>query len=256
VATIAVVDADPETAATDEETEMEAEQAPQPSSATSALLARIDSLTAAWGRLDAQLAEIRQRIGAIERRQVDASADEEASEPRARRPGTAEEQRDALLRAGVASDVADEILWRRAQTSLEQLELRDQAIREGWMNSDRYREELRRINAERVSMRDEIGADAYDRYLYETGRNNRVRVESLIPGSAGEASGLEPGDVIERYSDRSVLNVRDLRSATSEGERGELVPVMVRRGDERLEIWLPRGPIGIGLEATRLDPRS
>ena len=103
-------------------------------------------------------------------------------------------------------------------------------------------------------MRDEIGVDVYDRYLFETGQDNRVLVDSVIPGSAGEGSGMLPGDVIERYGEQPVYDFRDLRTATSDGERGELVPVTVRRGRELVELLLPRGPIGIGLDATRIDP--
>jgi hypothetical protein len=34
------------------------------------------------------------------------------------------------------------------------------------------------------------------------------------------------------------------------------VPVTVRRDGQVLEIWLQRGPIGIGLDATRVAPDS
>jgi hypothetical protein len=220
------------------------------------VLARIEDLAAGWGRMQAELAQLRARLAAVEQR-----ADPQPPEPapvaaQPRRPTTPDEQRGALLRAGVAADLADDIVWRRAQVSLARLELRDEATRDGWLNDGRYREELARIDEQRVSIRDEIGVDAYDRYLFETGQQNRVLVDSVIPGSAGEESGIQPGDVIERYGDQPVLGFGDLRSATSDGERGELVPVNVRRGNQQVELWLPRGPIGIGLDATRVDPRS
>jgi membrane-associated protease RseP (regulator of RpoE activity) len=180
--------------------------------------------------------------------------DESAPGGRRSGPATPAEQRDALLRAGVLPDVAEEILWRDSQLSLARLELYDEASRNGWLRSDRYRDELRRINEQRVSIEDEIGIDAYDRYLYETGQPNRVAVESVLPGSAGEESGLLPGDVIQRYGDVKVLDFQDLRAATSAGERDELVSVIVVRGGEPVELLLPRGPIGIGLEATRAEP--
>ena len=204
--------------------------------------------------MQAELAALRQRIGELEQRSTQTPAQDGTAENRPNRPRTPDEQRNALLRAGVTADVAEDIIWRRAQVSLERLDLRDQAIREGWLNTDRYREELRKINQQRVSVRDEIGVDVYDRYLFETGQDNRVLVDSVIPGSAGEDSGMLPGDVIERYGDQPVYDFRDLRTATSDGERGELVPVTVRRGRELVELLLPRGPIGIGLDATRIDP--
>lgn len=218
------------------------------------LLARIDDMSQGWGRMQADLAELRQRVGTLEQRRLQSPVETSDAGNRPNRPTTPDEQRGALLRAGVAAEVADDILWRRAQVSLDRLDLRDQAIREGWLNSDRYREELRKINEQRVSMRDEIGVDAYDRYLFETGQDNRVLVDSVIPGSAGEDSGMLPGDVIERYADQPVYDFSDLRTATSDGARGELVPVSVRRGNQLVELVLPRGPIGIGLGATRVEP--
>jgi hypothetical protein len=220
---------------------------------TDALTARIQELTDGWGRMQAELAELRQRVALIEQRDPELESDE-AEPTQRRRPASPAEQRDALLRAGVTPEVADDLVWRRSQLSLARLDLRDEAARDGWLGSARYREELRRINEQQVSIEDEVGVDAYDRYLYETGQSNRVAVDSVIPGSAGEESGLQPGDVIERYGDAQVLDFQDLREATSAGARGELVPVAVRRGGELLEMWLPRGPIGIGLDATRVEP--
>lgn len=221
------------------------------------LLARLEELSQGWGRMQAELVALQQRVVSLERRPVSA-ADDAATGGRAdaARPRTPQEQRDALVRAGVAAGTADELLWRRSQAELDRLELRDQALREGWLGTDRYREEIRALNAERVSLRDELDVEAYDRYLYETGETNRVSVDSVIAGSAGDQSGLMPGDVIERYGDELVLDFNDLRSATSAGARGELVPVQVRRDGQVVEVWMPRGPIGIRLDAARVDPNS
>lgn len=220
---------------------------------TDALQARIDELTNGWGRMQAELAELRQRVVVMERREPE-PADDAAASARRNGPTTPAEQRQALLGAGVTPEMADDILWRSSQVSLARLDLYDEASREGWLGTRRYREEQRRLNEERVSIEDEIGGDAYDRYLYQTGQPNRVAVGSVLPGSAGEESGLMPGDIIERYGDAPVLDFQDLRAATSAGERGELVSVSVVRDGQVVEVVLPRGPIGIGLDATRLDP--
>jgi membrane-associated protease RseP (regulator of RpoE activity) len=225
-----------------------------PEDAAPDLIARVDELTAGWGRMQAELAELRARLVRVEREEASAGGPATGEQPQ--RSSTPEEQRDALLRAGVLPEVAEDIVWRRAQVSLAQLELRDEAARDGWIGTARFREEMQRINEERVSIEDEIGADAYDRYLFETGQTNRVAVESVLPGSAADENGLMPGDVIERYGETKVMDFADLRSATRTGERDELVPVSVLRDGRRLEMWLPRGPIGIGLDAARVDPNS
>ncbi|WP_058555350.1 PDZ domain-containing protein [Thiohalocapsa sp. ML1] len=222
---------------------------------TDELAERISELSNGWGRMQAELAELRHRVALVEQREP-AGDSTAATEPRRRGPATPAEQRDALLRAGVTPELADDLLWRRSQVALARLELRDEAAREGWLGTARYREEIGRLNEEQVSIEDEVGSDAYDRYLFATGQPNRVAVDSVLPGSAGEESGLMTGDVIERYGDTPVLDFEDLRAATSTGVRGELVPVSVVRAGQRMEVWLPRGPIGIGLDATRLDPNG
>ncbi|NEV64174.1 PDZ domain-containing protein [Thiorhodococcus minor] len=219
------------------------------------LVARVDDLAAGWGRMQAELAELHQRVGQLEQRPA-VAANDGPEERRAALARTTEQQRDALVKAGVAVDVAEDILWRRAQVSLERLYTRDRAAREGWLNTDRYQEELSRINEQRVSLRDEVGTEVYDRYLFETGEDNRILVDSVIPGSAGDESGMLPGDVIERYGDEPILGFRDLRGATTEGEPGELVPVQVRRAGGMVELLLPRGPIGIRLDSTRVEPKG
>lgn len=250
------VDTGPEReAAEDEPPVPEPEPEQSPAAPSAALLARLDGITDAWGQMQAELAELRQRVAFLESLPVPNAADQAGTEPRAaaRTPG---EQRDALVSAGVPIEKAEDLLWRRGQVSLQQLELRDRAIREGWLNTDRYRAELRRINEQRVSLRDEVGPEAYDRFLYETGEDNRIVVDSVIPGSAGEQNGLLPGDVVERYGDEPIFDVGDLRGATSDGARGELVPVQVRRDGGMVELWLPRGPIGIRLDSARLEPQG
>ncbi len=220
---------------------------------TDALNARIEELTAGWGRMQAELADLRQRVAVVERRGSE-SDDDAAIPARGNRPASPAEQREALRSAGVMPEVVDDILWRSSQHSLARLDLYDEAARNGWLGTARYRQELRRLNEQRVSIEEEIGVDAYDRYLYATGQPNRVAVGSVLPGSAGEESGLLPGDIIERYGDVEVLDFGDLRAATSAGERGELVSLVIARDGQRLEVVLPRGPIGIGLDATRADP--
>lgn len=210
--------------------------------------------------LESQLASLQNRLvgveGALDRAlaarampDADASSAERPTPPR-----TQVERRDALVAAGVAPGVAEDLLFREAERSLERLALRDQAIREGWIGSDRFREELASIEADARPLRDEIGETSYDRYLYATGENNRVAVASIIPGSVAESAGFEPGDVIERYGEQRPFSFGELRRMTSEGTFGELVPVLVRRGTSQVEVWVPRGPLGITLDAARVAP--
>jgi len=216
---------------------------------------RLRGLASGWSRLEAEVARLNARVAQLERRLPAAStpaAQDDEAPPRARTP---EDRRTALERAGIDSRRAEDIVWRQGQYELDQLDLRDQAVREGWIATERYREELMRLEEERVDLRAELGEEAFDRYLFAAGEENRLRIETLIPGSAAEGAGLLPGDLIETYDGGRVFGLGELRVATAEGERGESVAVTVRRADGSLvQAWLPRGPLGVHLRSVRARP--
>ena len=209
--------------------------------------------------LESQITDLRVRLSSVEQsltRVLNASetAAKAADETRPPAPRTAEERRGALVAAGVDPGLAEDLVLREAQRSLERLSLRDQAIREGWLGSAEYREELSRINADARSLREEIGDEIYDRYLFATGEENRVKIDSVIPGSAAEIAGLQPGDLIEAYAEERLFDFSELRRKTTEGEYGEQVAVRVRRGGRVMETWIPRGPLGVTLNSARVEP--
>jgi hypothetical protein len=214
---------------------------------------RLRELTTGWVRMQEELARLRGRVAGLEQR---ISAHTPATEPqRPERPVPPQDRRATLIEAGVVEDLAADIVWREGQYELDRLELRDQAVREGWFGSERYREEAARLEADKPDLRSEVGDDAYDRYLFAAGEDNRVKVNSTISGSPAEAAGLRAGDLIETYDGGRIFSFSGLRDATSDGERGELVPVDIRRPDgSRVQAWLPRGPLGVRLDMSRADP--
>jgi hypothetical protein len=233
-----------------------AEPAPRPSGPSedpSALRDRVRELTASWTRMQEELIRLQGRVSGLERQ---LSARSAAADPqRPQRPDTPERRTSVLIEAGVTEDLAADIVWREGQYELDRLELRHNAIREGWFRTDRYREEVSRLEEERPDLRAELGDAVYDRYLYAAGEDNRVRVDSVIPGSVAEAAGLQPGDLIETYDGGRVFTFDALRGATAEGERGETVAVEIRRADgSRVQAWVPRGPLGVRLDLARTDP--
>lgn len=213
---------------------------------------RIAAALASWRSAEAQITELQTRLAAVERTLDERLRAESRS--RSKAPQTSEERRDLLVAAGVGLDLAEDLVWRDNQLELDRLNLRDQAIREGWMGSDRYRDAVNAMAEQERSLREEIGDAAWDRYLYLSGENNRVSVNSVIPGSAADAAGLQSGDVIESYAGTQPFAFGELRHATTEGEKGELVAVRVRRGDRVLDVWVPRGPLGARLAKTRVEP--
>lgn len=213
---------------------------------------RIAAALASWRASEARITDLQARLANVERTLAERLQAEEPERPKA--PQSLEDRRDLLVAAGVSPGLAEDIVWREGRVELDRLNLRDQASREGWMGSDRYREALNALSDEGGSLREEIGDSAWDRYLYLTGDDNRVAVSSVIPGSAAEAAGLQPGDLIESYAGGQPFRFSELRQATTEGEKGELVAVRIRRGGRLIDAWVPRGPLGIRLGMTRAEP--
>lgn len=162
--------------------------------------------------------------------------------------------KENLVNAGVNEALATEILRRKSELEFQQLELRDRAIRENYINTPRYFQQLRELNASATSLRDDIGSDAYDRYLYAAGQNNRVVVSSVMSGSPAEQSGLQKGDIIVRYNDEKIFNWNEIRQATAQGSRNEYIAVDIMRDGQVMNMVLPRGPLGVKLDSTRSNP--
>lgn len=170
------------------------------------------------------------------------------------KPPPAKSRYDSLLTAGVDVALADEITARRSRYQLDRLELNDLATREGWVDTDQYRERLAELAAERVDLRAELGDEKYDAYLFNVGRNNRVMIESIISGSVAEAAGVQIGDVIMSYANTRIYRVSDVQETTRGGSRGELVEMTLEREGQFLTLSVPRGPLGVSLDGLRISP--
>lgn len=165
-------------------------------------------------------------------------------------------QYTSLVSAGVDPLVAEQFKERSDQWTLQRLELVDQATREGWRRSEQFSERLTALQEERPNIREELGDNNYDRYLFASGESNRVQIASIINGSAAQIAGMENGDVVLSYANERVFTTRELQRATSEGARGEPVQIEVLRFDEQISIELPRGPMGVTLVGRRIEPSA
>ena len=161
---------------------------------------------------------------------------------------------DNLLKVGVTEMIAQYIIARMSQLDFRLLDLHDRARREGYLNSPRYHKERREIMATAPSLRSTIGNDSYDHYLYTTGQKNRVVVTSVMSDSPADQLGVQKGDIVLNYANEKVLSWQDLRKFTSKGVYGEYVNLNILRNDQLINILVPRGPLGVRLETTVLDP--
>ena len=161
---------------------------------------------------------------------------------------------DNLIRGGIDPTIAEDIVRRKNRVELSRLQLQDKARREGYLDTQRYYDELEAINSNDVDLREELGDEAYDRYLYNSHLTNRVRVSSVMLGSAAEEAGLRKNDIILSYNNKRVFNWRELKQATAEGELGEYVSITIVRDGSIYSLNVPRGPLGIQLGVARVEP--
>jgi membrane-associated protease RseP (regulator of RpoE activity) len=161
----------------------------------------------------------------------------------------------ALIAGGMEPYKAADLKRRADTLALAEMYLRDQASREGWIDTPRFQEELASLQQQQVSFRDELGDEGYDKYLYALGQTNRVRVDDVMTDSPAAQAGLAPGDQILRYGDTRIFAPEDLVEQTRQGEPGEMVPLLVIRQGNVISVEVPRGPLGLRVNATQSNPR-
>ncbi len=203
------------------------------------------------GRVKETLHDLEQRLDALTEVAKAEPAESEPSPP-ARR--SRQNDAEALIAAGFDPDEADYLANRWGQQQMDLLYLRDQAIREGWLDTPRYDQAAQGLRSGSDSIREELGPEAYDRFLFATGRNNRVVLNSIIDSSPAQAIGLQPGDKVLSYDGNRIFSFNDLRTATSTGEPGAPVLIEIDRNGDRLELEIARGPIGVTLGGRRDEP--
>ncbi len=214
--------------------------------------------------LESQIALLNQRIDELE--QVVAVAPDVSTDSGAllvNSPSTADTpvsglspalNTDTLVRAGIDEMLAADIVRRINEIDLKKLELRDRASREGYLGTGQYSRELNALLEQDISLRDEIGDDSYDSYLYAAGQSNRVKVTSVMMGSPAEMAGMKDGDMVLSYGNNRMFSWNELQQETSLGERGEYVNVSVLRNGQLVNLWVPRGPLGVRLGSARVKP--
>ncbi len=159
-----------------------------------------------------------------------------------------------LVDAGLDQRDAEAIKRRVDDLSMQRLYLRDQAMREGWLGEERYRSESRRIASEQANLQNEFGDENYDRYLYASGRSNRVQIQSVIENSPAYSAGMQTGDRILSYNGQRTYSPSDLRRASMQGSAGEMIALQVDRNGRRLDLYIPRGPLGIQMTGVSEKP--
>ena len=161
---------------------------------------------------------------------------------------------NALLAIGVDVDKVRYLRDKYENIEMERLYTRDQAVREGWVGEARFQSAKQALNDKSSSFRNELTDPEYDAFLYATGQPNRVIVRSTLGNSPASKVGIQSGDVILQYDNKPVFSWNDLRQATTEGDPNGTVNVLLQRDGEKLNVFVPRGPLGVRLDNESLAP--
>lgn len=201
--------------------------------------------------LEEQLDEVWSTVTEMQQ-QLDARIDDDASQERQEQ--IAESIEDRLLAAGFTLQQIETIRRRDAEVQVRWAELDDQARREGWINTPRYLEEINNLTTGINSNRNDLSDDDYDRYLFASGRPNRVTVGAVFETSAAEQAGIQSGDVIRSYGSERVFSLEQLNNLRSAGEKGSPVVVEIVRNGQPMQVTMPLGPMGIQTQSELVDP--
>ena len=145
-----------------------------------------------------------------------------------------------MVEGGFTEDEARAILQRESEAQFKAM----QAAWEAQRNGDRY-DPFSSTTSTQSILRAEIGDEAYARYLEVQGQPTAVSVTQVLTGSPGNGAGLQAGDQLVSYDGDRIFSMSDLRNQTMQGEPGEDVVIEIDRDGMRMQLTLPRGPIGI-----------
>lgn len=159
----------------------------------------------------------------------------------------------ALINSGIDSSQARELKIYFEQLEMQRLFLRDQSIRENW-NSEKLRGEMQALQSQEDELKNQLSEDAYDAYLYASGRPNRVAVTSVLENAQAGIAGIVSGDHIIRYDNQRIYNWRDLQQATASGSISDTVALEVEREGKSMQFYLTRGPLGIRMNSLNIAP--
>ena len=218
----------------------------------------VDELILQIAQLGKKTAQLEKQLNEIAHNQsfINENIPTESVKPvdnNSRRSGPVTPNKNNLVSAGVDPGIADDILRRISQQEFRRLELQNLLQRNTSSDTRLYRDELRELNKNKISLRSELGDDLYSRYLVVSGQNNRVKVRAVMVDSPAELNGIQQDDVILNYGDRNILDHSDLRTATLEGDIGSFTNVTILRDGARMDLIVPRGTLGVQLEAITLD---
>ena len=145
-----------------------------------------------------------------------------------------------LLAGGFTEDRARQILEFEDETRMAALQAEYEARRNG-----EAIDPWGRASDLQATLRERLGDAEYEQYLTAQGGQASITVREVIGSSPANQAGLRPGDRILSYDGERVFGMNDLKSMAFSGDPGEDVIVDIERNGQRMQLVLPRGPLGI-----------
>ena len=145
-----------------------------------------------------------------------------------------------LIENGYSEDEAKRLLKLESDAQFEVMETMYEMRRNG-ESLDPFTNSL----SAQTSLRAEIGDTEYERFLVAQGQRTNVQIASVLDGAPGSKAGLRPGDEIISYNGERTFSMMDLRVLTMGGEAGESAIIEIDRDGVRMQLSIPRGPIGM-----------
>ena len=158
---------------------------------------------------------------------------------------------EQLVAGGFTETRAGQILQIEEQLRMATLQAEYEARRNGevtspWTQAYGYQQNLR----------DRLGDAEYERYLRANGSQASITVADVISISPANRAGLRRGDRIVNYDGDRVFSMYELKAKAFDGEPGEDVIVDIERDGQRIQLVLPRGPLGITGNGASVGPRG
>jgi C-terminal processing protease CtpA/Prc len=151
-----------------------------------------------------------------------------------------ERQLNGLIEGGFSADKARHILKLESEAQYKALQAAHDAERRG-----EAIDTLSGAAGSQAILRAELGDSDYERYLRAQGQPTAVQITQVMDSSPGSLAGLQPGDQIVSYNGARIFNMSELHELTLQGSVGENVIVEIERDGMRMQLSVPRGPVGI-----------
>ena len=145
-----------------------------------------------------------------------------------------------LIEGGFSEDEARRVLKRESEAQYKAMQAAHDAQRRG-----EDVDSLSAMGRPQALLRAELGDSDYERYLQAQGQATSIQITRVLDSSPGSLAGLQPGDQIVSYDGERVFDVNELRELTLQGRAGEDVIIEIERDGVRMQLNVPRGPVGI-----------